>query len=101
MTPLSPGDCPMFFTALWGQPRFAWQTRLLDRVGSEGWPSTLDLPTGSGKTATLDLALFALALDAFEPPGDRRQARRVVLVVDRRVVVDQAYERAVSIAQAL
>jgi CRISPR-associated endonuclease/helicase Cas3 len=101
VTPLSPADFPALFAALWGHPPFAWQTRLLERVRSEGWPSTLDLPTGSGKTAALDIALFALALDAYEKPEDRRQARRIVLVVDRRVVVDQAYERAVSIAQAL
>lgn len=101
MTKLTSTDFPAFFHALWRYPPFAWQTRLLERVRAEGWPSTLDLPTGSGKTATLDIALFALALDAFEEPQNRRQPRRVALVVDRRVVVDQAYERAVRLAQAL
>src|SRR5690606_37870036 len=71
------------------------------QVRERGWPSTLDLPTGSGKTAALDIALFALALDAFEAPEARRQPRRIVLVVDRRVVVDQSYERAVHIASKL
>jgi CRISPR-associated endonuclease/helicase Cas3 len=99
--PLTPEDFPRFFSALWSYPPFDWQARLLRRVHSKGWPSTLDLPTGSGKTAVLDVALFALALDAFSVPGERLQARRIVLVVDRRVVVDQAYERAVKIAQAL
>lgn len=101
MSSLTPADFPAFFDAIWGQAPFGWQTRLLRRVRSEGWPSTLDLPTGSGKTATLDIALFALALDASEKPPERRQPRRVALVVDRRVVVDQAYERAVRIARAL
>lgn len=100
---LTVSDFPAFFSALWGPALspFDWQTRLLERVRAEGWPSTLDLPTGSGKTATLDIALFALALDAFDPPETRRQPRRIVLVVDRRVVVDQAYERAVHISAKL
>lgn len=98
---MTPDRFPAFFEALWGYPPFAWQTRLLKRVVAEGWPSTLDLPTGSGKTAALDVALFALALDAFEAPERRRQARRIVLVVDRRVVVDQAYVRAVEMATKL
>lgn len=98
---LAPDDFPAFFEALWGYGPFDWQIRLLRRVHSKGWPSTLDLPTGSGKTAVLDVALFALALDAFAPAKKRRQSRRIALVVDRRVVVDQAYERAVMMAQAL
>jgi len=98
MTPDSFND---FFFALWGRVPFDWQTRLLNRVVNEGWPSTLDLPTGSGKTAALDIAVFALALDASCPRDERRQPRRIVLVVDRRVVVDQAFERAVAIANKL
>ncbi len=94
-------DFPAFFESIWGFPPFAWQTRLLARVRAEGWPSALDLPTGSGKTAALDIALFVLALDALEDPAARRQPRRIVLVVDRRTVVDQAYDRAVRLAEAL
>lgn len=92
---------PAFFRALWNECPFDWQMRLVARVRSKGWPSTLDLPTGSGKTAALDIALFALALDAFERPEAHRQPRRIVLVVDRRTVVDQAYRRAVKLAEAL
>lgn len=98
---MTPTDFPTFFQALWGYPPFDWQTRLLERVIERGWPSTLDLPTGAGKTAALDVAVFALALDAARPFTERRQARRIVLVVDRRVVVDQAFERACSIAKKL
>jgi len=101
VTRLTTAVFPSFFESLWGHPPFAWQTRLLTRVRDNGWPSALDLPTGSGKTAALDIALFALALDACEEPAARRQPRRIVLVVDRRTVVDQAYERAVRLAEAL
>ncbi len=98
MTPISFSD---FFQALWDREPFDWQTRLLERVVTEGWPSTLNLPTGAGKTAALDIAVFALALDATRPPAERKQSRRIVLVVDRRVVVDQAFARAVTIANRL
>lgn len=98
---MGPSAFAEFFEALWGREPFDWQKRLLDRVSGSGWPSTLDLPTGAGKTAALDIAVFALALDAARPPDQRKQSRRIVLVVDRRVVVDQAFERAVTIAKKL
>ncbi|WP_437876865.1 type I-G CRISPR-associated helicase/endonuclease Cas3g [Sorangium sp. So ce513] len=81
---------------------FPWQARLLADVAREGrWPALLDLPTGTGKTAAIDIALFHLALDAASPPAQRKAPRRIVMVVDRRTVVDQAFERAKTIASAL
>jgi CRISPR-associated endonuclease/helicase Cas3 len=47
----------------------------------------------------LDIALFHLALEATSP--HRRASVRIVLVVDRRTVVDQAFERAQRIKAAL
>ncbi|MCB9758384.1 MAG: type I-U CRISPR-associated helicase/endonuclease Cas3 [Alphaproteobacteria bacterium] len=87
-------DFPRFFQELSGHPPYLWQTRLAETVLNEGWPDTLDLPTGTGKTATLDIAVFAMALQAHAP-------RRVLMVVDRRLIVDQAFERAKAIAEAL
>lgn len=98
---MTPATFPTFFEALWGYAPFAWQNRLLAHVHTGGWPSILDLPTGAGKTATLDVALFALALDAGRPSEERRQARRIALVIDRRVVVDQAFQRAALMARKL
>jgi CRISPR-associated endonuclease/helicase Cas3 len=63
------------------------------------WPEVLDLPTGAGKTTCLDIAVFALALDAERP--DPWCARRIAMVVDRRVVVDQVAERGRALAVAL
>lgn len=78
---------------------FPWQERLVRQVASHGWPSVLDLPTGTGKTAALDVAVFVLALDAGRKP--RSAPLRIVYVVDRRTVVDQAYERARKIRNAI
>ena len=58
----------------------------------------LDLPTGAGKTAAMDAAVFHLALRA-DAPG--KAALRIALVVDRRIVVDDAYTRAKKIASEL
>jgi CRISPR-associated endonuclease/helicase Cas3 len=83
-----------FHSAVHGKPPFAWQERLLGVIEAEhAWPKVLDLPTGTGKTTCIDIALFALALDAGRPPKKRWCARRIAMVVDRRVVVDQAAER--------
>lgn len=85
-----------FFEDVWGYPPFPWQVRLAEQVAVEGWPVLLDLPTGSGKTAVLDIALFHFAMD-----GGRTAPRRIVLVVDRRVIVDQVGVRAGRILEAL
>lgn len=95
-----------FFRALHGADKapFPWQTRLLHEIvhAPDGrWPGLLDLPTGSGKTAAIDIAVFHLALEAAKPRSQIRAPRRIVLVVDRRTVVDQAFTRAKGIAEQL
>lgn len=96
---LTPADFGPFFRAVHRHDPFPWQQRLIGQVADSGWPSVLDLPTGSGKTAALDVALFALALDAGTP--SRSAPLRIVYVVDRRTIVDQAYERAKTIREKL
>ncbi len=90
-----------FFQWLWGYEPFPWQEMLADRVASRGWPRALDLPTASGKTACLDIAVYALAAQADRPLTERTAPRRIWFVVDRRIVVDEAFQRAQAIADKL
>ncbi|MCE5245673.1 MAG: type I-U CRISPR-associated helicase/endonuclease Cas3 [Candidatus Polarisedimenticolia bacterium] len=101
MQGLQVSDFGAFFHAIHGSDPFPWQMRLMEDVAANGWPDVLDIPTGCGKTAALDVALFHLALQATEPPSKRRAPRRIFFVVDRRVVVDQTYARAERIASAV
>lgn len=101
MTPLTLEQFPAFFEACHGYAPFPWQVRLLGQALETGWPSNLTLPTASGKTSVLDVGVFALALQASLPPDQRTMPRRIALVVDRRVVVDDAAARAQKIRSRL
>lgn len=102
MNALAPSDFGSFFTAVYGYAPFHWQQALADRVlGGGGWPEAIDVPTGMGKTAVVDVAVFALACQASWLPSERSAPTRTLFVVDRRVIVDQAYERACRLANRL
>ena len=90
-----------FFEALWRKAPFPWQRMLAQRVADREWPDAIDLPTASGKTACLDIAVYALAAQADQPLGRRTAPRRIWFVVDRRIVVDEAFERAKRLAHKL
>lgn len=90
-----------FFQALWDKEPFPWQTMLAERVAAGQWPDAIDLPTASGKTACLDIAVYVLAAQASKPLAERTAPRRIWFVVDRRIVVDEAFERAERIAAKL
>lgn len=92
---LTPSDFPQFFYELYGYKPFPWQTRLMQQVAENGWPELLDLPTGSGKTAVIEIAVFHLALHLGNAP------RRIFFVVDRRIIVDAAFRRAKMMIEKL
>lgn len=103
---LTSGDFGAFFQALWGKTPFPWQTALAERVltdDQQPWPQAITLPTASGKTACLDIAVFALAAQAGRLAQGKPiiAPRRIFFVVDRRVIVDEAYERARGLAEEL
>ena len=114
-----------FFTAMWNKRPFCWQKDLakrvlereevsvdspsvatssgVDEVTPSSWPDAIALPTASGKTACMDVALFALAAQASRLHSGQpiTAPRRVFFVVDRRVIVDEAHERALCLAEKL
>lgn len=82
------------FAALSGHRPFRWQRRLFDRFMEGDLPAGIDLPTGLGKTSVMAIWLIARAHGAKLP-------RRLVYVVDRRAVVDQATEEAEKLRAGL
>jgi CRISPR-associated endonuclease/helicase Cas3 len=73
---------------------FPWQNRLLEKFLAGDFPSALDIPTGLGKTAVMTIWLVARAAGAPVP-------RRLVYVVDRRAVVDQATDVALNLRKVV
>jgi CRISPR-associated endonuclease/helicase Cas3 len=70
---------------------FPWQTDLLERFQRGEIPGApLDIPTGLGKTSVMAIWLVARACAAKLP-------RRLIYVVDRRAVVDQATDVALEL----
>ena len=72
------------FQSLTGHTPFPWQTDLHARFTRGEFPSTCMLPTGLGKTSVIPIWLCALAQNPNDVP------RRLVYIVNRRTVVDQA-----------
>ena len=126
MASLDHTDFREFFAELWGADAapFAWQLALAKRVlnasrdadwttvshasrgddGPRSWPDAIALPTGAGKTACIDIAVFALAAQAHTEPSGAcgvTAPRRIFFVVDRRIIVDEAHDRARRLAEKL
>lgn len=100
-TQLAPSDFGQFFAALWRYEAFPWQKRLAAHLCETGVaPAVLDLPTGTGKTAVIDVALFHLACE-LAAGGPRKAPLRIAWAVDRRLIVDDAFDRASKIAEKL
>ena len=73
------------FHAITGQDPYPWQRRLYRRFLTGEVPQAVAIPTGLGKTSSVLLALLARLANPSLP-------RRVVHIVDRRALVDQAAE---------
>jgi CRISPR-associated endonuclease/helicase Cas3 len=77
-----------YFEALTGYTPLRWQTRLFERMATGVIPSACDLPTGLGKTLVVPIWLISLAIH--DKGAEVGVPRRLVYIVNRRTVVDQA-----------
>ena len=88
------------FAALTGNTPLGWQRRLfMEHFLGGDIPPALDIPTGLGKTSVIAIWLLALSRQAAN--GGVRLPRRLVYVVNRRTVVDQATDVAEVIRKKL
>ena len=91
-----------FYRAMNGRGPFPWQARLADKVArKERWPAEIGVPTGLGKTACLDIAVWWLASQADRASNRRTAPTRIWWVVNRRLLVDSTAEHARKLASAL
>jgi CRISPR-associated endonuclease/helicase Cas3 len=88
-------DFDAAFGILTGNPPFPWQRELYKLFAAGQFPATCSLPTGLGKTAIIPIWLIALAAAPAQVP------RRLVYVVNRRTVVDQATREAEKVRENL
>jgi CRISPR-associated endonuclease/helicase Cas3 len=80
------------FRALTGNLPLSWQKRLYCEHFINGeLPPVIDLPTGLGKTMVMAIWLIARS------EKDSKLPRRLIYVVDRRTVVDQATDLAMNL----
>lgn len=89
-----------FVVAVHGREPFPWQRAMAEMLVSGGPPQLVTVPTGLGKTSVLDAWMWALAIQAEQRSG-RTVTTRAAFVVDRRVIVDAAFEHASTIQKAL
>ena len=93
---------PEFYRAVNGRDPFPWQARLAAKIAKEErWPCEIGVPTGLGKTACLDVAVWWLSSQADRAPEHRTAPTRIWWVVNRRLLVDSTAEHARHIASTL
>ena len=76
-----------------GKSPYPWQRALFGQMIRGDVPDSLGLPTGAGKTSIIPIWVLALAWVSIAK-NDVKLPRRLVWVVNRRVVVDQATDEA-------
>jgi CRISPR-associated endonuclease/helicase Cas3 len=94
--PLNFTDC---FKQLTENNPFDWQERLFGKFVNGDLPDSCDIPTGLGKTATM--AVWLIALGCLLREKARTLPLRLVYVVDRRVIIDQATDEAEKLLEKL
>ena len=84
------------FESITGHTPYPWQQRLYQVMISGKIPTYLDIPTGLGKTSIMIIWLIARAKSTTH---NVKIPSRLVYIVDRRVIVDQATDEAQKILE--
>lgn len=84
-----------------GRSPFPWQSRLAELARRGDWPSEIGIPTGLGKTSCIDIAVWALASAGEASPAERTIPTRIWWVVNRRLLVDAAFDRGERLTRLL
>ena len=90
---------PDFYREVNDRDPFPWQARLAEEVVTEGWPSMIGVPTGLGKSGCIDIAVWSLASQASLGPRKRTLPTRIWYVVNRRLLIDAAYQHGEELKQ--
>lgn len=94
-----------FFEAVTGHTPYHWQSVVAAAIAEGSPPSQVTVPTGMGKTSLMLCWIWALAQDlarcSADPAATRRVPLRYVVVVDRRLLVDEMKRVAQLISDAL
>lgn len=100
---ITPGNFTACFEELTGNAPFPWQERLAQLLCSGITPGTVAVPTGMGKTSVVLAWAFALATQLSHEPGHgaKRLPLRLFYVVDRRIIVDAAFDAADHLRRSL
>ncbi|MDQ3623245.1 MAG: hypothetical protein M3463_12250, partial [Verrucomicrobiota bacterium] len=99
MEPASFFSC--YYEALRGQPPMKWMERLFANICQGAYPRLVDLPTGAGKTELVVIWLCALAWYEANGLKGKPIPRRLVWVVNRRVLVQQVHTLATELLRKL
>lgn len=78
-----------------------WQRRLATRLAGGDPPRSISVPTGGGKTATLDALVWALAQQSGRRAHERTVGVRLIWAIDRRLLVDEVHRHAARMAERL
>ena len=89
------------FHALTGHRPFPWQERLYETFKHGDIVRSASLPTATGKTSVMPIWVIALSWQAQQVPAHVSLPRRLIWVVNRRVVVDQATEEAAQLSERI
>ncbi len=84
-----------------GRQPFPWQVVVAEDIRTGNAPDWITQPTGLGKSAVIDAWVYALAASIDELGTARLVPTRLIFVVNRRGIVDDAHLRAERIANQL